>query len=133
MDHQDKFDPVTTSSNGKALIVKETREGPPLEHVGDRLRRTLVYIHMAAASVNTLVPDNVPQPTGWRSSGLSVKNDGLLEPIRLAFRTQLTAFLSLYNMLALDGEELSESLLQKSNAEVNAWLTRIAAAGSVTG
>jgi len=120
--------------NGGAVVVEEVRTGPPLSLVGDKLRQALVYCHLACVSVNTFVPDDLPQPPAWQASRLSVKRDGLMEPIRSAFRRQLTAFLALYNMLALEHRPgLVDQLLSMGSYQFASWLERIAKAGSVTG
>lgn len=120
--------------NGSAFVTTETRKGPPLATVGDKLYESLVFTHVACVAVTTYIPDDFPQPPGWKASGLSLKNDGLMEPLRCAFRNGLTAFLSLYNMLALvSNPGLIDCLLKMRTLEFRDWLDRIGRAGCVTG
>ena len=112
--------------NGSAFVTTETRTGPPLSFLADKLYQALVYTHKAYQAVKCYIPDDFPQPQGWQSADFSVKGDALLEPIRNAFRSQLTAFLGLYNMLALDTNPgLIERLLQMPTADLRAWLGRM--------
>jgi len=127
-------DVSSTDPNGRTPVVEEVRVGPPLSLVGQNLRRSLVYTHLACIAISAYVPDDFPQPKGWQAGGLSVKHDGLMAPVHCAFQHQLTAFLALYNMLALnDWRSLSDRCLAMSSCQFAAWLDRIAKVGSIRG
>ena len=131
-----KFDPDVsfTEPNGRTPVVQETRVGPPLSLVGQNMRRSLVYSHLACIAISAYIPDDLPQPKGWKAGGMSLKHDGLMAPIRCAFQHQLTAFLALYNMLGLNNwRTLADRCLAMTSCQFAAWLDRIAKVGSIKG
>ena len=125
---------VFTEPNGNAFVVEEKRNGPPLSFVGSKLYQSLLYLHMSYVSMGTYIPENLPQPAGLRGSHINIKQDGLMEPLKQAFRTGLLSFLSLYNFMGLASEgTLYDRLLKMTPFQFKQWLDRVQIGGSVLG
>ena len=106
--------------NGPAYQKTETRTGPPLEYVGEKLRSCLRDLHGLNRRVALLRRD-------------SVQLDEVRDDVAPAFYHAAVAFLALYNMLALaDPPSFIERLLAMSREEFDDWLDGIQLGGSVT-
>jgi hypothetical protein len=98
--------------NGPAYQKTETRTGPPLEYVAEKLRSCLCDLHGLHGHVEID----------------EVRND-----VAPAFYHAAVAFLALHNMLALaDPPSFIERLLAMSREEFDDWLDGIQRGGSVT-
>jgi hypothetical protein len=98
--------------NGPAYQKTETRTGPPLDYVAEKLRSCLCDLH-----------------------GLNrrVEIDEVRDDVAPAFYHAAVAYLALYNMLALaDPRSFIERLLAMSREEFDDWLDGIQLGGSVT-
>jgi hypothetical protein len=112
----DGLDDLYREPNGPAHQVRESRVGPPLDYVAEKLASTLGDLHRADAAI-----------AGTDSVAL--------REVRAAFTHALVAWLALGNMLALaeDPGALSGRLLALSVEEFDEWRWRVAQEGSVTG
>ena len=70
--------------NGSAATVVESRVGLSLSYVGHKLYQSLMYTHLGHLSIRTYIPDDLPQPSCWNGTKLTIKDDGLIRPIRSA-------------------------------------------------
>lgn len=120
--------------NAGAYEKEETRKGPPLGYVGDKLRRAVESAHGMYQAIDRLVPDDLPQPANVRGSAYSTKQDGILSPAYTNFMYGLTAYLALYNMLGVirDHQKIP-ALLGMGQDDFSAWLDGIESEGSVHG
>ena len=101
--------------NGPAYQKRETRVGPPLEYVQEKLGRSLQKLHALSRSLAS-----ADEATRLHSEH--------------AFHYGLVAYLALINMLALANDaDLADRLLTYNRSEFDDWLRRIEAGGSVTG
>src|SRR5688500_6864598 len=115
----DGLDDLFRDPNGPAYQTQQTRVGPPLEYVAQKLSTALGDLHRAA------------QAAGAAGEGTSdVSRD-----LRLAFLHALVAYLALGDMLALaeDPGALTERLLESTREEFDAWLRHVELGSSVTG
>ena len=110
------IDDLFTEPNAGAYEAEETRVGPPLTYVGEKLRNSLEYAHRAAR----------------------VTKVGALEAAHrhtdAALRYGVTAYLGLYNMLGMiqDHRKL-DALLDLDREAFEAWLDTVQREGSVHG
>ncbi len=115
-------DDIFRGPNDDAYEKTETRRGPPLDYVAEKLRNALKAMH----SVIVLL----------RSPGLTDSERGQAPETMAvyAFRSQLVGYLALKNMLALvNNEDFFDRLEGHSREEFDEWLVRIDEQGSVTG
>ena len=115
----DGLDDLFRDPNGPAYQTQQTRVGPPLEYVAQKLGAALGDLHRAA-------------------QGAGAAGEGAAEvgrDLRLAFLHALVAYLALGNMLALaeDPGALTERLLGSTRGEFDAWLWHVGQGSSVTG
>jgi hypothetical protein len=110
------IDDLFTDPNAGAYEAKETRVGPPLTYVGEKLRYSLEHAHRAARAME----------------------EGATEAARrdadAAFRYGVTAYLGLYNMLGMliDHRKL-DGLLELDGDAFEDWLDTVQREGSVHG
>lgn len=110
------IDDLFTDPNAGAYEVEETRVGPPLAYVGDKLRCSMEHAHRAARLMRTSPEREAHQEAD------------------AAFRYGLTAYLGLYNMLGLilDHRKL-DALLELDEDAFEGWLDTVRREGSVGG
>lgn len=124
-----------TEPNDGAYLKTETRTGPPLEYVAEKLRaciEALHSLHQAVAAGGHNVPAGNPNPTQEDSSG-GPGRAAILFAGQAAFRYALVSYLALNNLLALANDpDLTELLLRLDGDAFNVWIARIASEGSVT-
>ncbi len=134
MQEPDECDEMPDDPNGQAYQKTEIRTGPPLDYVAEKLRSSIEMLHEAIRSIQEVVPDDLPLPSGYTEYSPSVKQDWLVSPARLAFRHGITAFLALQNMLALaNDQEVFDRLLGYSREQFHDWLNNIDREGLVRG
>jgi hypothetical protein len=103
-------------SNDGAYTTEETRKGPPLSYISEKLGHGLQFTH----ALITTVP--------------GLKDDWAIMDARHAFHYQLVAFLALHNMLAYANEKSAKDrLLSLSTDQFKKWLQDVESKGSVTG
>lgn len=127
-------DPLFTEPNGPAYQTEETRTGPPLDFVAEKLGNSLKSLHTLIGHIEERVPADLPAP--WKGPGTPppLKDGYLLSPSGNAFHYGLVAYLALHNLLALANDhQLVERLLKLSTDDFEEWLDRIREEGSVTG
>lgn len=112
------LDDLFRDPNGPAYQQRQTRVGPPLEYVAEKLDTALTELHRAAKARSGVIDDS---------------REG--HDLRSAFMHALVAYLALGNMLALaeDPGALTERLLAFTHEEFDAWLRHVAQGSSVTG
>jgi hypothetical protein len=112
----DGLDGVYRDPNGSAHQVRESRVGPPLEYVAEKLASTLSDLHRAF-------------------SALADDASGARRGVVAGFTHALVAWLALGNMLALaeDPAALAGRLLALPSHEFEEWRWRVGQGASVTG
>jgi len=119
-----RIDDLYRDPNAGAYEREELRIGPPLDYVGEKLRHAVEYAHQAYQAIRNV------DPGGLSSSD----RQALLSRTYGSFRSSLTAFLALYNMLGLLTEPKKvDALLDLEADALDEWLDRIVQEGSVTG
>lgn len=124
-----------TEPNAGAYTKTETREGPPLDYVGEKLRRSLEMLHTLYRAAREDVPDDLPVPERFRAAQMeyNIKTSSVLNPCEGAFILGLTAYLALNNLLGVANDHgIFGRLLSMSHDDFAAWLERITEEGSVT-
>jgi len=119
----DDFDltDIVGDSNAGAYQKTESRTGPPLDYVSEKMGRALDQLHYVVGALRKGLPD----PETSERLALSVQG---------AFRLELVAFLALHNLLGLANKaELFEELLGLSQENFEEWLAQMRGEGSVTG
>jgi hypothetical protein len=121
----DGLEDLFRDPNGPAYQTQQTRVGPPLEYVAQKLGTALGDLHRAAQTAQAA---GATKATDEEASGLG-------RDLRLAFLHALVAYLALGNMLALaeDPGALTERLLGSTREEFDAWLRHVEQGSSVTG
>lgn len=134
MQESNEFDEMPGDPNGQAYQKMETRTGPPLDYVAEKLRSSLEMPHETVRCIREIVPDDLPLPPTWKEFPDSVKQNWLVSPAWSAFRHGITAFLALQNMLAIaNDQEVFERLLGYSREQFYDWLNNIEREGLVRG
>lgn len=126
----DELDPRFRDPNGPAYQAAQTRVGPPLEYVAEKLAAALGDLHRAHRAVR-----GAPGGTGDPMAAADLASPNAQADLRLAFVHALVAYLALGNMLALadDPGALAAWLLASSQDEFADWLWRVGQESSVTG
>lgn len=115
------LDDALGDSNAGAYRKRETREGPPLEYVSEKMGRALEDIRQAL----NLISPSALDPSLRKRTLVSAKS---------AFQNGLVAFLALQNMLrSANDPTLMERLLKFSDEDFEEWLETVRSEGSVTG
>jgi hypothetical protein len=110
------IDDLFTHPNAGAYEAEETRVGPPLAYVGEKLRYSVEHAHRAAKATRT------------------VRGDEAHREADAAFRYGLTAYLGLYNMLGmLSDHRKLDALLELDQDSFEVWLDTVQREGSVSG
>jgi hypothetical protein len=118
--------------NDGAFIETETRTGPPLNYVAEKLRSCLEELHATYNLSRRDLPDDLPRPRG-APSNYSTKDDSVLSPCFGAFNSALVSYLALNNILALANDrDIEHRLLDMSREDFKRWLDDIDREGSVT-
>jgi hypothetical protein len=132
--HPEEPSEMPRDPNAGVYRKTETRTGPPLDYVAEKLRSCLEMIHGTVWAVQRFVPDDLPTLRGVTGAGFDAKNDGLLSPAFSAFRHGVIACLALNNMLAAatDGG-LFEHLLGLPSDQFREWLDSVDREGVVSG
>lgn len=115
----DEFDDLLgPDSDGAAYQKVETRKGPPLDYIAEKMMESLEMLHSGIRSFK--------QHSGEQTDAL--------RSLEGAFRMQLTAFLGLINMLVLaDSPSIVSELLERNSESFSAWLANVKGNGSVLG
>lgn len=121
-------------SNGNAYIITEHRRGPPLEYVGEKIRKSLEASHSLYKDILRFVPNNLPiAPQFKESAPTTIKFDMLASNAHYALHNSIVAFLALHNMLgAVKGDYVSD-IAARSKDDLTVWLNLIEREGSVNG
>ena len=127
--------PPSANPNGSAYTTTETRNGVPIDYVGEKLRRAVEAAHDNLRNIKRFVPDDLsaaPQFQEYAPRG--VKNDLLLSSAISAFDYSLNAYLALHNMLGtMQNRSIIEELEKKNFEELQQWLNTIESEGTVLG
>lgn len=103
--------------NGPAYEKMQSRTGPPLEYVAEKLRGSLESLHQLHRGV----------------TGASNAEEDIRHTVHAAFHYAAVAYLALHNMLALaNRSDFSDRLLAMSRSDFSDWLDGIDREGSVT-
>ena len=124
-----------TEPNDGAYTKIETREGPPLDYVGEKLHTCLLILHTLHAAAQEDLPDDLPKPKRMQTlpDEYNPKVSSVLLPCHHAFRSALVSYLALNNLLAIANDnELTGKLLALPHDDFENWLDRIRHEGSVT-
>lgn len=129
------YDDLMKDTNGPAYKKEEKRVGPPLEYVGEKIRKALESEHALLRNIIECVPDNLPlAPCYQEGAPISIKHDCLESLAHYSFHNLLIAFAALYNMLSSVGESGDvERFLKMGKEEFARWLNLIEREGSVVG
>jgi hypothetical protein len=124
--------PETIPPNGPlGYTCTETRNGPPLNYVGDKLRYSLFSLHTANQQIQNYFPNDLPSPFEDRYPQLNPK-DLVLESIWASFRYALTSYVALYNMVAIVHDQgIFSKLLDMTHDTFKSWLENLSLEGSV--
>lgn len=118
--------------NDAAFIETETRTGPPLGYVAEKLRACLEHIHATYNFSKEDLPEDLPTPPK-APPDYSTKHDSVLSPCFAAFNSALVSYLALNNILALANDrDIERRLLDMSREDFKRWLDDIDREGSVT-
>jgi hypothetical protein len=124
------IDDLFTHPNAGANEVDESRVGPPLTYVGEKLGHSLGHVHRLANTARTREAES----SGEGDAGPDeMQRDAGLEAVA-AFRYGLTAYLALYNMLGMISDHRKlDALLDLDEEAFEDWLATIEREGSVSG
>jgi hypothetical protein len=104
--------------------ITETRTGPPLSYVSEKIRGALTNLHGLYSQIQRDLPDGLPCPEAFLTiyPQYDPKNE-LQFTCRWAFCDAVIAYLALNNFLGrVEEQGLVERLLAMPNAEFHAWL-----------
>ena len=128
-DEFDELDGLYADPNGPAYQQTETRSGPPLEYVADKLCESLRALHRLHSQMETLAG----RATGDSALGPDPTASDIVHGMEAAFYQACVSYLALQNMLAhANPPEFAERLLAMDRHEFDEWLADIARGGSVT-
>lgn len=125
--------PDTIPPNGSGYTTTETRNGPPLSYVSDKLRGAIESLHSLHNLALTDLPDDLPCPERHRSTWPSYnpKADSVLGSCYAAFRCAIISHLALNNMLGMVSDcAVFERLLGMHREDFSRWLDGIDREGS---
>ncbi len=128
--------PDTTPPNGPlGYTHTESRNGPPLTYVAEKLRGSIESLH----SLHTLslmdLPDDLPCPERHRVEWptYNPKDESVLSSCHNAFRYAVISYLALNNLLGLANDnDIFQRLLEMRREDFSRWLDNIEREGSVT-
>lgn len=123
------IDDLFTDPNAGAYEVEESRTGPPLTYVGEKLRYAVEHSHRL---VRTLRCHGISPTGGDHGDAGPLEREPEQDAVG-AFRYGLTAYLALYNMLGmiLDHRKL-DALLDLDEESLEGWLDTVQREGSVS-
>jgi hypothetical protein len=128
--------PDTTPPNGPLSYTHtETRTGPSLTYVAEKLRTSIMALHSLHTLALIDLPDDLPCPERHRIEwpAYNPKDDSVLASCYSAFRAAIVSYLALNNMLAMANDnDIFERLLEMRSDEFTRWLDNITREGSVT-
>lgn len=128
-DEFDGLDGLYADPNGPAYQQTETRNGPPLAYVADKLSESLRALHRLHSRLETLAGRITADPA---LDSDSMTND-LMYSVEAAFHQACVSYLALQNMLAhANPPEFAERLLAMDRHDFDEWLADIDRGGSVT-
>lgn len=128
-DKFDGLDGLYADPNGPAYQQTETRNGPPLAYVADKLGNALQALHRVHSQLETLAG----RTTTDSALGPDSTANDLMYGVEAAFHQACVAYLALQNMLAhANPPEFAERLLAMDRDEFDEWLADIDRGGSVT-
>jgi len=133
-DDEEEFEGFPLLPNGAAYERTETRHGPPLDYVAQKLRSSVEMAHSTYNAIKSFSREDLLRPPAAPRTASSVTYDAMLSSAYAAFAYALIAYLALKNMLAAAStDRLTEKLLQCSGDELRRRLDRIDEEGTVTG
>jgi len=128
--------PDTTPPNGPlGYTHTETRTGPPLDYVAEKLRASILSLHSLYSLTMKDIPDDLPCPKRFQTDypNYNPKHDSVLSTCQIAFRYAVTSYLALNNLLALTHDQnIFKKLLEMPRKDFDRWIDRIESEGSVT-
>jgi hypothetical protein len=127
--------PDTTPPNGPGYTQTETRTGPPLIYVAEKLRASIEALHSLHTLALMDLPDDLPCPERHRMKWPSYnpKDDSVLGSCYSAFRCAVISYLALKNLLGMANDNgIFERLLEMHSEDFSRWLDGIDREGSVT-
>ncbi len=128
-DEFDGLEGLYADPNGPAYQQTETRSGPPLDYVADKLSESLRALHRLHSQLQTLAA----RMTADSTLGPDSMAEDLVYGVEAAFHQACVSYLALQNMLAhANPPEFAERLLAMDRDEFDGWLDDIARGGSVT-
>ncbi len=129
IDEFDELDGLYADPNGPAYQQTETRSGPPLEYVADKLCESLRALHQLHSQLEA----QAGRAAGESALGPYPTARDLAHGMEAAFYQACVSYLALQNMLAhASPPEFAERLLAMDRDEFDGWLADIARGGSVT-
>ena len=118
----DPDDDAIIPPNGGAYEKRETRNGPPLGYVGEKLGMAVIAAHSVLRLIES--DEATAQLRAYEPGSSAFQS----------FHSATTAFLALYNMLGLIDDQHKFDLLQKLGPdEFREWVERVQRVGSVRG
>ena len=123
-----------TGPNDSAYTKTETRNGPPLDYVAEKLRTCIEELHSLHSLAARDLPDDLPLPARLKgkAAGYDIKRESILNPGYSAFRHALVSYLALNNLLAIANDnDVFARLLRMSGDDFHGWLDGIDREGSV--
>jgi hypothetical protein len=121
------LDDEYSDPNGPAYQKTESRTGPPLEYVSEKLRSSIERLHALNHELASRAEREAP------GAGQAPAFDSAKSEAEAAFYYALVAWLALNNMLsAANPPSFSERLAAMPRQEFRDWLDNIQLGGSVS-
>ncbi|MBX7228446.1 MAG: hypothetical protein K1X48_02420 [Burkholderiaceae bacterium] len=121
-------------SNGMAYTVTENRSGPPLNYVGEKIRKNIEATHSLYNNIMRFVPKDLPVSPHYKDTApATIKFDTLATDVHYALHNSIVAFLALYNMLGTAKSDYVSDIASRSRDDLKKWLDLIEREGSVNG
>lgn len=122
---------IVRNPNGIAYTEFETRNGPPLEYVGEKIGSALSQLHKLLGALSNF------QKNGYLCVDASSEPDAAERLYDIgceAFGYQVIGYLALHNRLGLASEaRLIERLLEMDGESFDSWSYSVSSEGSVFG
>ena len=133
------LDRYLSDTNGPAYKSKETRNGPPLGYIAEKMKNGLTEQHRLLRELRIQLPDDMSanpeyfDVEGMRNTSISVKNDLLIGPAYTAFYYQIVAYLALMNMLKLADPNDVKRYSEMTASDFEKWIEFVDREGSEVG
>lgn len=126
---------ASTNPNGSAYTTLETRNGIPLDYVGEKLRKAVEAAHDNLQNIKRHIPDDLPMTQELKNCGIkSIKSEFLIPSAVSALDYSLNSYLALHNMLAtMNSPGIVQTLEKLSTKELTQWLDRVEQEAKVLG